>query len=169
MAGHFVTGFNNNNYMSWKNQLNEILPQLGHRNWILVVDKAYPLQSAEGIITINTNEDLLYVLKFLLKKIRKEKHARPIAYTDKELLFMRDDLSKGVDSFKSNLTQMLSKTELHNIPHEEVFTKLDEASKLFNVLVLKTNCLIPYTSVFIELDCGYWTADKEATLRSRIS
>ena len=38
--------------MSWKKEFEEILPMLGHRNWILVVDKAYPMQSADGIETI---------------------------------------------------------------------------------------------------------------------
>jgi len=155
--------------MYWKYKLNETLPLLGHRNWVLVVDKAYPLQSASGIETVYTGEDLLYVLKYLLKKIKKEKHTKPIVYTDKELLFMHDDLCKGVDSFKSDLTQILSKTSVQVIPHDEIFTKLDAASKLFNVLVLKTDCLMPYTSVFIELDCGYWSAEREKTLRDRIS
>jgi hypothetical protein len=155
--------------MNWKNQLNETLPLLGHRNWILVVDKAYPLQSAEGITTVNTDEDLLYVLKYLLKRIKKEKHAKPVVYTDKELLFMRDDLSRGVDSFKSDLTQTLSKYDVQVIPHDEIFAKLDAASKLFNVFVLKSDCLMPYTSVFIELDCGYWSSEKEKALRDRIS
>jgi len=155
--------------MNWKKQFEEVLPLLGHRNWILVVDKAYPMQSADGIQTIYTNEKLLPVLKRVLKSIEKEKHTKPIIYTDKELLFMRDDLSKGVDSFKSNLTQMLSKQDIQCIPHDEVFAKLDAASKLFNVVVLKTDCIMPYTSVFIELDCGYWSAEKEQTLRARIS
>lgn len=155
--------------MSWKNQLNEILPKLGHRNWILVVDKAYPLQSAPGITTIYTDDYFPYVLKYLLKRIKSEKHVRPVAYTDKELLFMRDDLSKGVDSFKNELNQILAKTEQKNIPHEEVFAKLEEASRMFTVLVLKTDCKIPYTSVFLELDCGYWSEEKENTLRGRLS
>lgn len=155
--------------MNWKKQFQEVLPMLGHRNWILVVDKAYPLQSAEGINTIYTAEELLPVLKHVLKSIQRERHTKPVIYTDKELLFMRDDLSKGVDSFKSNLSQLLSKQDMQCIPHEEVFAKLDAASKLFNVVVLKTDCLMPYTSVFIELDCGYWSADKEKTLRDRIS
>jgi hypothetical protein len=155
--------------MNWIKKFNETLPLLGHRNWILVVDKAYPLQSAAGIETIYTDEDLLDVLKFVLKSIKKQKHTKPTVYTDKELLFMRDDLCKGVDSFKSGLTQVLSKNDVQVIPHDEIFTKLDEASRLFNVLVLKTNCLYPYTSVFMELDCGYWNSDKEKALRERIS
>ena len=67
---------------NWEVQFDELLPLLGHRNWILVVDKAFPLQSAPGMTNI------------------------------------------------------------------------------------KTEHIMPYTSVFIELDCGYWSAEKEATLRN---
>ena len=40
---------------------------------------------------------------------------------------------------------------------------------MFNVLLLKTDLVIPYTSVFLQLDCGYWNAEKEARLRDLIS
>lgn len=30
----------------WKQQLDRELPLLGHRNWILVVDKAFPMQTS---------------------------------------------------------------------------------------------------------------------------
>jgi hypothetical protein len=155
--------------MSWKKDFDEILPQLGHRNWILVVDKAYPMQSANGIETIYTGDKLHNVLRYVLSAMENEGHVMPIIYNDKELLFMRDDLSKGVDAFKTTLAQTLKKYKVEIIPHDEIFAKLDEASKLFNVLVLKTDCLLPYTSVFIELDCGYWSAEREKTLRDRIS
>jgi D-ribose pyranose/furanose isomerase RbsD len=148
--------------MSWKTEFEAILPMLGHRNWILVVDKAYPMQSAEGIETIYTGDKLINVLKHVLNCIQDEHHVKPIIYTDKELLFMRDDLSKGVDAFKA-------KYKIEVIPHDEIFAKLDEASKLFNVLVLKTDSLMPYTSVFMELDCGYWSPEREKILRERIS
>jgi hypothetical protein len=105
----------------------------------------------------------------VLNCIEDEHHVKPIVYTDKELLYMRDDLSKGVDAFKASLAQTLAKQKIEVIPHDEIFVKLDEASKLFNVLVLKTDCLMPYTSVFMELDCGYWSAEREKILRERIS
>lgn len=155
--------------MSWKQQFNEVLPLLGHRNWILVVDKAYPMQSASGIQTIYSKQDLLKVLKYVLKAIDREGHIKPIVYTDKELLFMHDDLTPGVDDFKHNLTKLLTHSDVQVIPHESVFAKLEEASKTFSVLVIKSDCLMPYTSVFMELDCGYWSAPKEKTLRDRIT
>ena len=47
------------------------------------------------------------------------------------------------------------------LPHEEIIAKLDRAGELFRVLIVKTNMRIPYTSVFFELDCGYWNAQAE--------
>lgn len=40
---------------TWREKVAEAMPLLGHRNMILVVDSAYPLQSAPGIETIETN------------------------------------------------------------------------------------------------------------------
>jgi hypothetical protein len=50
---------------------------------------------------------------------------------------------------------------VESLPHERVLANIEEASKHFNVLVLKTNMAVPYTSVFIRLDCKYWSADAE--------
>ena len=50
----------------WKQEFEQLLPKLGHRNWILVVDQAYPLQSAQGIITIDTEQPLPAILKELV-------------------------------------------------------------------------------------------------------
>jgi hypothetical protein len=41
-------------------------------------------------------------------------------------------------------------------------------SREFHVLVLKTRMTIPYTSVFIRLDCRYWSGDAEQRLRARM-
>ena len=37
---------------SWQDQLTEMMPYLGHRNWIVIADMAYPLQTNPGIKTI---------------------------------------------------------------------------------------------------------------------
>ena len=41
--------------------------------------------------------------------------------------------------------------------------------KNFNILVLKTNMTIPYASVFIRLDCKYWSADAETRMRAKMA
>jgi hypothetical protein len=47
--------------------------------------------------------------------------------------------------------------------------RLNELGKSFHVLILKTNMAIPYTSVFLQLDCKYWSSDSEARLRARMN
>ena len=64
----FVTGKSTPTEKSWQEKFNAELPCLGHRNWILVVDKAFPAQTATGITVINTGESLQDVLQFTLQK-----------------------------------------------------------------------------------------------------
>jgi hypothetical protein len=53
------------------------------------------------------------------------------------------------------------------VPHEQLIARSDEVSRMFNVVILKTKLIIPYTSTFFELDCNYWTSAKEEALQKR--
>lgn len=150
-------------------ELKRLLPLMGHRNWILVVDKAYPYQSSPGISYIDTEEALEPVLDKVLQMLKAAPHVRPIVYMDQELASLDDSLAPGVDALKDNLARLTQGFNVQQILHDQVFAKLDAASKLFNVVVVKTESLIPYTSVFIELDCGYWPAENEKALRARMA
>jgi hypothetical protein len=99
--------------MSWTQVLEEDLHLLGHRNWILVADKAFPEQSSAGMKYLYVEQDLLPTLEYVLNAI-------------------------------------------------------DESSSLFRVLVIKTNCVLPYTSVFLQLDCSYWGPENEKVLREKM-
>ena len=154
--------------MCWTKDFGHVLPLLGHRNWILVVDKAYPYQSAPGITYLDTKAPLPEVLGRVVSDIKASSHIRPVFYTDRELGFLSEELAPGVDAFRAELKQRLSGADVQTLLHDSVFKKLDEASKLFNVVVLKTECTIPYSSVFIELDCAYWSGDKEKALREKM-
>ena len=48
---------------TWEQRLQHLLPLLGHRNWIVVADSAYPAQSNPGIETIYTGEDHVQLLE----------------------------------------------------------------------------------------------------------
>lgn len=150
----------------WKNQFESQLSEFGHRNWILIVDKAYPSQNSPGVVTIDTHEDLLKVLNFALTKVDSSTHVKPIIYTDKELNFITPQQVPGIDEYRTNLKKMIGSYQPQVMLHDSVFVKMDQASKLFKVLVLKTNQVIPYSSVFMQLDCKYWTTEKEKQLRA---
>lgn len=154
------TGANN-----WKKQFDRALPLLGHRNWIVVADKALPQQNAAGIEYIDAGEKLLPVLEYVLDKINTSGHVRPIIYRDKELAFISDNQAKGVKEFTAASLKLFGSQPVQTILHDSVFTKLETASKLFKVLVIKTNETLPYSSVFLQLDCAYWNAENEKQLR----
>jgi hypothetical protein len=156
-------------HSTWRARLHEELPLLGHRNWIAVVDSAYPLQTSGGIETVETDADQLEVVQTVLGELSKAKHVRPIIFTDSELKLVPESDAAGVTAYREAMSKLLGKSEAHSLPHEEIIAKLDEAGKTFHVLVLKTRLTIPYTSVFIRLECGYWSADAEKRLREAMA
>ena len=153
----------------WRTHLNEELPLLGHRNWIAVVDSAYPLQTSAGVETIETNATQLDVVRTVLDQLSKAKHVRPDIFMDAELKAVPETDAAGVTAYREALSSLLGKTDVQSLPHEDIIAQLDEAGKTFHVLVLKTNMTIPYTSVFIRLECGYWSADAEKRLREKMA
>jgi hypothetical protein len=54
---------------------------------------------------------------------------------------------------------------MRNILHEELIACMDQVAKPFKILMIKTNLTLPYTTVFLELDCGYWASESEAKMR----
>jgi hypothetical protein len=158
-----------NSKPNWKARVTEAMPMLGHRNWILIVDSAYPLQTSPGIETIDTNADQLTVVQSVLDKINNSKHVRPLIYMDAELPFVPDEDAPGASSYREQIDAFLKDYKIQPQTHEKILQTIDEAGKTFHILILKTNMTIPYTSVFIRLDCKYWSAEAEKRMRAKMS
>src|SRR4051794_20763516 len=88
----------------WQARLNRELPLLGHRNWIAVVDSAYPLQTSAGLETIETNADQLDVVRTVLDQVSKAKHVRPVIFTDAELKVVPESDAAGVTAYRESLS-----------------------------------------------------------------
>jgi hypothetical protein len=153
----------------WKAKLAETMPLLGHRNWILVVDSAYPLQSSPGIETIETNASQEAVVESVLDAINRSIHVRPDIFMDAELPFLPDQDAPGASAYRTRIGDLLHNYKVESLPHEKIIASIDQAGKTFHVLVLKTNMTVPYTSVFIQLNCKYWSDDAEARLRAKMN
>ena len=153
---------------AWTDTLAAYLPALGHRNWIVVADSAFPLQISPGIETIVTNEDHFAVLDKVLKAVDAAKHIRPKIWLDKEWGFVTEDLAPGADDARRRLDEALKGRGATPVLHEELIARLDQAGKAFKVVMVKTTLAVPYTSVFLELDCGYWGPEAEAKMREKM-
>lgn len=150
----------------WRRILRERLAAYGHRNWIVIADAAYPAQSAHGIETVVSGCGHVEALAGALEDIAAAPHVTPIVYTDRELEFVREELAAGVSEYRARASALLRDFEVKQLPHDQIIAKLDEAGHVFRVLIIKTAMAVPYTSVFLELDCAYWSADAERRLRS---
>ncbi len=149
----------------WKSFLRQQIPILGHRNWIVIADSAYPAQNSSGITTVETGATQVEVVQEVMRQLATAKHVAPIIYLDAELKHLNDSLAPGVDHYKNDLHRALNGHATQSLLHMDLINKLDESGKTFKVVILKTNMTLPYTSVFINLDCKYWGPAKEKQLR----
>ena len=150
----------------WEQILKERLPLYGHRNWLVIADSAYPAQSRQGIETIIANDEQTAVLARMFEILRECKHIKPAIYTDKELSFVAESDAPGVTSYRKQLGLFFRDSEVRALPQEEIISWRDQVAAVFLVLFIKTNMQITYTSVFLELECGYWNAQAEDRLRA---
>ena len=153
----------------WRDKLAKELPRLGHRNWIVIADSAYPLQNSPGIEMIATSDDQIQVIQGVVDAIAKTKHVRGKFLLDAELPKVDEADAQGIGAYRDKLATVLKSSQPTSLPHEEIIGRLGEAGKDFRVLLIKTPLTLPYTSVFIELDCGYWNAEKEQRLRAKLA
>lgn len=138
---------------------------LGHRNWIVVTDMAYPLQSNPGITTLFAPESYAEVIGEVNALIKDAPHVFAHIYQDQEQTRLSEELAPGWDEYKESVGKVLGAEDVKLVPHEDLIKRLDEVSNLCQVIIIKTSLTIPYSSTFFELDCGYWDAEREAKIR----
>ena len=153
----------------WKREVKALLPLFGHRNWIVVADSAYPAQSKPGIETIVSGAGQIEVARTVLGAIAASKHVRANIYLDQELQFIADADAPGVSRYRTQLAELLKSAKTITLPHEQIIARLDQTAQIFRALIIKTGLTIPYTSIFFELDCGYWSAEAEQRLRQSMA
>jgi hypothetical protein len=150
---------------NWQTKLHQQLPLLGHRNWILVVDSAYPLQVSPGVEVIETGSDQLTVVSAVLTALDHSTHVKPILYLDAELPYVPPQSYPNLNAYREALKKTLQGRPIQSLPHEKILGRISEAGKDYKILVLKTTMTMPYTSVFFQLDCKYCTDEGEQKIR----
>jgi len=150
----------------WQERLVQGLPILGHGNWIVIADPAYPLETSSGIDVVATGLNQTDLLTAVLHVLSGARHVRPVFFTDAELPYVAEEDANGIGSYRAQLTSILRGGEVTSLPQDQVEAKVETAALRYHVLVLKSTTLLPYTAVYIELESGYWTADAERRLRA---
>ena len=150
---------------AWQAKLQQELPLLGHRNWIVIVDSAYPLQTSPGVETIETGTDKITVVRDVLDALAHAKQVRPVVFMDAELPFVKEQEAPGVTQYRQQIKSALGGLHVQSMLHEKLIDRMNQAGSTFHILVLKTTLTVPYTSVFLWLNCKYWSDAAEKQLR----
>ena len=90
---------------------------------------------------------------------------RANVFLDRELQFVSEEDAPGADRYRKELDTVLGSANKQTLPHEAIIERLDKAGETFKVLLIKTTMTVPYTSVFLQLDCAYWSDNAEKRLR----
>ncbi len=154
---------------NWKTEVENTIQLFGHRNWIVVADGAYPKQSNPAIKTITVDANQLEVVQFVNEVIKKSSHVQATIFLDKEMAFVAEKDAQRIDKYRTDLNKILETKKVQTMLHEDIIKELDNSAKVFDILIIKTNLTIPYTSVFFQLDCGYWNAEAEKNLRINLN
>jgi D-ribose pyranose/furanose isomerase RbsD len=152
-----------------RSDLESRVAELGHRNWIVIADAAYPVQTPAGVETVVDGGDSLDLTSQVLSELHGQGHVRPIVYLDAELAFVSEADAPGVTAYRDALARTLPRATVLRMPHAELLAQVAQSARQYRVLVLKTGSKLPYSSVFLELDCGYWSPESEERLREKMA
>lgn len=150
----------------WKAAVEVQTAQLGYRNWIVIAEASFPAHSRPGTRQINAYEPIPVVLDEVLRTLERTEHVRPRIYTPRELRAVENDFAPGVDEYRKVLDGALHGHEVTELDQDSLITLVQDAQKSFDVLVIRTTTALPYSSVFLELQPGYWDGESEQRLRT---
>lgn len=153
----------------WRAALDQHTAQLGYRNWIVVAEASFPAHSRTGIRQVQANAQVPEVLEEVLRSLESTEHVRPRIYLTRELSAVENDFAPGIDEFRRQIETSLHGRQTTEIEQESLMTLIQNSRKTFDVLVIRTTTALPYTSVFLELEPGYWDGESEQRLRKRLA
>ena len=138
---------------------------LGIRNWIIVAESSFPVVSRRGVRTLVVDAEIPEVVDYVVNELEKSETLLPSFSMARELPFVRNTQAPGVDEFRSLLQESLHGHEVREMENRSLSLLAHSDAASYAVLVLKTKSALPYSSVFIELDSGYWDRESEDRLR----
>ncbi len=153
---------------SWKWAVQSQVAQLGYRNWIVIAESSFPAHSRHGVRQVPAPVEITEALDYVLFSLERTENVRPNLYVSRELRSVENDFAPGIDDLRKKLESALHGHTPTELDHQSLLTLVEDANRSFDVLVIRTQTALPYSSVFIELQPGYWDADSEARLRERI-
>jgi hypothetical protein len=152
----------------WQEAVERQVAQLGYRNWIIVTEASFPAHNKPGFRHVTADIDVPEGVDYVLRTLEQTEHVRPRVYLPREQRSVENEFAPGIDEMRKRIKESLHGHEFTELDQQSLITLLESANKSFDILVIRTHTALPYSSVFLELQPGYWDNESEARLRSRI-
>ena len=153
---------------TWRAAVDSQAAQLGYRNWIVIAEASFPAHSRSGVRQVTAPVEVPEAVDYVLQALERTENVRPQVYLTRELRSVENDFAPGIDALREKLRDSLHGHEPTELDQQSLLTLLEDVNRSFDVLVIRTQTALPYSSVFLELKPGYWDADSETRLRERI-
>lgn len=153
---------------AWQQQVDHKLARLGYRNWVVVAEASFPAQSRPGVTQLAVPVDVPEATDYVLQSLERTENLRPRIYMARELAAVENDFAPGIDQLREKIQGSLHGHETTVLDQQSLITLLNDATRSFEITVIRTTSALPYSSVFMELQPGYWDADSESRLRERM-
>lgn len=144
------------------------LLQLGARNWVVVADPACPLPAGTGIVSITVPANTVDTFREVLDLLEIEGAVVPRIWVSHELSVVPEERAPGITEHRQELEKLLLGRFHYAVNSRVIDMQLAQAAKDFRILYIRTSTRLPYSSIAIELDSGYWNSDAEAEVQQRV-
>ena len=150
---------------SWGGVVSREVNALGSGNWIVIAESSFPVVSRRGVRTVVVDTEIPELVDYVVNELEKSETVTPSFSTARELPFVKNDRAPGIDEFRKLLRESLHGHEVRQMDNRSLTLLTHSDAAKYAVLVFKTKSALPYSSVFIELDSGYWDRKSEDNLR----
>jgi tRNA U34 5-carboxymethylaminomethyl modifying enzyme MnmG/GidA len=152
----------------WLSTVDQEVHKLGTFNWVIIAEPSFPALSRSGITTITTPVSTTEALDGVLQSIDSHSHVRPRIHLTREAGAVTEHDTPGINHYRARLKKVLNARETLTLTNNTLNLLITDARKNYRILVIKTTTSLPYTSVFLELESGYWDGVSETALRKRM-
>ncbi len=153
---------------TWLSTVDQEVQKLGSFNWIIVAEPSFPALSRSGVTTITTPVCTTEALDGVLQSLDSHSHVRPRIHLTREVAAVTEHDTPGINDYRDKLKQILDERETLTLTNNTLNLLITDARKNYRILVIKTTTSLPYSSVFLELESGYWDGVSETALRKRM-
>ncbi len=152
----------------WAGTVEREVDALGIQNWIIVAESSFPVVTRGGVRTLVVDGEIPQIVDFIVNHLEKSETVTPSFNTARELSFVSNDRAPGIDYLREQLNKSLHGHQVRQMDNRSLILLAHSDASKYAILVLKSKTSLPYSSVFIELDSGYWDRESEDRLRQEM-